>query len=76
MKLFTLHENWFKNSILCEYMMLRIVFKVYKETFDCSYSKYVRIKLCVSFLFRNNIVNSVNNVKNSFDHSLYIDKVS
>lgn len=63
-----------KNNILCEYIMLRKAFKAYKERFDCSYSKYVKIKHCVSFLFRNNTVNSVNNVKSNFYYSLFIDK--
>mgnify|MGYP000527767340 FL=1 len=63
-----------KNNILCEYIMLRKAFKAYKEKFDCSYSKYVKIKHCVSFLFRNNTVNSVNNVKHNFYYSLFIDK--
>lgn len=63
-----------KNNILCEYIMFRKVFKVYKEKFDCSYLKYVKIKYCVFFLFWNNIVNLVNNVKSNFYYLLFIDK--
>lgn len=48
----TSHKNWLeKNNILCEYIMFRKAFKVYKEKFDCSYSKYVKINPYVFFYF-------------------------
>ena len=52
--------------------MLKKAVKMYRQKFDCSYAKYVNIRKDVHFLFKNNVVESIRNVKSNFYYSIFI----
>ena len=68
------YMTYYTSQTLCEYIMLKKAIKIYKQKFDCSYSKYIKIKPVAHFLFRNNVVKAARDVKCKFYYSVFVDK--
>ena len=62
-----------KHNILCEYLIVKRVFRKYQQMFDCNKAKYVNIKHNNLFLFKNNRRLSVANLKCNFYYRIFVD---
>ena len=62
-----------KHNILCEYLIVKRVFRKYQQMFDCNKAKYVNIKQNNLFLFKNNRRLSVANLKCNFYYRIFVD---
>lgn len=62
-----------KNSIFCEYIMLRTCYKNYIEIFDCSNAKYINIQQNASFIFKDGLSRITECLKSNFYYSIFVN---
>ena len=52
--------------------MIKFALKEYRNKFDCSFAKFVNIKTEMPFLFRDNSVRFVKDLKSDFYYSIFV----